>query len=296
MKVNASLLAGLVFGCAPAIPSSTTSAAENQGIFMAVTTNIIRITNQVVVTNLVVSTNFTFTTNYYNSQGQLLTPVQSIATAATAKAETKPATPVAAGPDPAVVRSNRVRAVRELLSQSIGVASNTLSASGAFTGNAKYQIRIPDGVTVFDRKKERTLLTAMNTAAERAVPSVAAMLQKSVADFNPADPVPVLQGDKDAATRALLSAQGANITNQVLAIVESTAANANVPEAYNAAMLRGGGLLGAVLGTSPSVDINAHITQGLIDAVIANITAHEYVLRTDSSARKTKALQEAFAK
>lgn len=32
-------------------------------------------------------------------------------------------------------------------------------------------------------------------------------------------------------------------------------------------MLKGGGFLGAVLGTGPTVDIDAHITQGLMDAL-----------------------------
>jgi hypothetical protein len=45
-------------------------------------------------------------------------------------------------------------------------------------------------------------------------------------------------------------------------------------------MLRGGGLLGTVLGTTPSVDMNAHITRGLMEAVVLKLSAQEKLVRT----------------
>ena len=279
---------------APA-PSYPAPALDTKPAFMSIATNYTRITNVVIVTNYVVVTNLTFTTNFYNAQGQLLMPVQPSASPALTLAEAKPIPPAPSAPDPAVIRSNRLQVVRELLLQGLTAASNTLSPEGSFTTNPNYQIRIPDGVTSFDRKKSQALTTAMNTAAEKAVPGACAVLQQTIAKLNPPDPVQVIQGGSDAATRYLLNAEGQNLTNQVLAIVQGTTATAHVTEAYNAVMLRGG-FLGAVLGTSPSVDINAHITRGLMDAIFLTLTSQENLVRTDPSARKTKALQDAFAK
>lgn len=246
-------------------------------MFMSIITNYTRITNPVIVTNYVVVTNRTFTTNYFNAQGQLLMPVQGAGIPVLAAAETKPAAPIA--PDPALIRSNKVQAVRELLLSALTGASNMLATDGTFSSGSANQIRIPEGVTVFDRKRAQALTTAMNSAADKAVPATFAALRKLAAQLNPPDPAQILEAGGDAATRYLLSAEGQSTVNEVLAIVQTTAAEARVPEAYNAVMLRGGGLLGTVLGTAPSVDMNAHITRGLMEAVVLKLSAQEKLVR-----------------
>jgi hypothetical protein len=175
-------------------------------MFMSIVTNYTRITNPVIVTNYVVVTNRTFTTNYYNAQGQLLMPVEGAGLPVLAAVETKVPAPI--GPDPAVLRSNKVQAVRELLLSALTGASNALAADGTFSSGSANQIRIPEGVTVFDRKKAQALTTAMNTAAEKAAPGTFAALRKLAAQLNPPDPAQILDAGGDAATRYLLSAGG----------------------------------------------------------------------------------------
>ena len=280
----------------PANPSPAATPApafDTKPAFMSIVTNLVRLTNQVITTNYVVVTNATFTTNFFNAQGQILMPVQPTALPAQVAVES-PAKPAA--PDPAVVRSNRLQAVRELLSLSVAGASNTLSVPASFSGNANYQIRLPDGLTSFDRKKGQNLAAAMNAAAEKSVGPAMAIVGKTASHLTHADPAQLLQAGNDAATRYLLSTQGQDLSNQILAVVQVAAAEARVPEAYNAVMVRGGGLLGAVLGTSPSIDINAHITRGLMEAMFLNVSSEENRVRADPSARKTKALQEGLAK
>ncbi len=281
---------------APAVAATPTAAAtpvaqtpEFKPVFISIVTNYHLVTNRVIVTNYVVSTNLTFTTNYYNAQGQLMTPLQPVAAAPAAVAAPKPV-----APDPAIVKANQVRALRELLALSTKAASNTVAAPGAFSRTPSLQIRIPEGVTVFDRRKGETLTDAMNKAAENAAPAALALVQKTVAQLNPAEPAPILQGGNDAATRFLLSSEGQKLTDQVLGLVQTSAANARVTEAYNAVMLRGGGLLGAVLGTAPSVDMNAHITKGLVEAIFLNLASEEGRVRTDPTVAKSKILQDAL--
>lgn len=266
-------------------------APDFKPVFMSIVTNYHLVTNRVIVTNYVVSTNLTFTTNYYNAQGQLMTPLQPAAATPVAVAAPKPV-----APDPAVVKANQVRAIRELLALSATGASNTVAAPGAFSRTPSLQIRIPEGVTVFDRRKGETLTDAMNKAAENAAPAALALVQKTVAQLNPAEPAPILQGGNDAATRFLLSGEGQKLTDQIMGLVQTSAANARVSEAYNAVMLRGGGLLGAVLGTAPSVDMNAHITKGLVEAIFLNLASEEGRIRTDPTVNKSKILQDALKK
>ena len=166
---------------APAAPAAAAPAPvlDTKPAFMSITTNFTRMTNIVVVTNYVVVTNALLSTNYFNAQGQMLMPVQPATAPLLAVGEPKPLAPVPAGPDPAVVRSNQVQAVREILLRGLTTTSNALATPGAFTANTKYQIRIPDGITVMDRKKGQNLITAMNTAAEKAVPAALTAVSKS---------------------------------------------------------------------------------------------------------------------
>jgi hypothetical protein len=283
----------------PAQPATATPPAvlDTKPAFMQIVTNYVRATNIVVVTNRVVVTNAVFTTNHYNAQGQLLQPVAPAAPAIPGLIPIPAATPaVPAKPDPAVVRATQTQAIREALAQGVTAASNKLAAAGSFVEGSAVAIQIPAGVTVLDRKRGATLFNAMNAAAKQAVPETAALFQKTAARLQPADPATVVQGENDAAARWLLTEEGQNLANQILEIVRRTAVTAKVNEAYQNAMLRGGGLLGAVLGGGPTVDMNAHITQGLLELMVKEIAAEEQRIRTDPAARKTKAVQEVFKK
>ena len=292
-------LAGLA--CGGLVQAQPAPVLDVRPAFMQIITNRTLQTNVVIVTNLVVTTNWAVTTNYYNAQGQLLQPVQpqpppipGLIPIPQSPAVTAPAPPPA--PDPAVVKSNQVLALRELLGQSLIAISNKICAPGSFAGHATQQIQLPQGVTSFDRKKGDALVAAMNQAAENAAPESLAIVQKAALQFKPDDPAAVINGEKDAATRQFWNAQGNEITQQVLAVVKRTAAEAKVQSAYNAVMLKGGGLLGAVLGGAPAVDVDSHITTGLLQALVNNLAEQESRIRTDPAARPTKILQDTFKK
>jgi len=61
-------------------------------------------------------------------------------------------------------------------------------------------------------------------------------------------------------------------------------------------MLKGGGLLGSVLGSGRSVDIESQVAQELLRAIISRLTEQKSLIRSDTSARKTPVLQETFKK
>jgi hypothetical protein len=195
-----------------------------------------------------------------------------------------------------VVKAGQLQAVRDLLTLGLTASSNKVAATGSFTSNATQQIAIPQGVTSFDRKKSQALLTAMNVTAEKAAPEAVALLVKTAAQLKTDDPAAVIKGDKDAATRLLLATQGEELATQLVAIVQRAGVEPKLRESYNSVMLKGGGLFGAVLGSGPSVDIDSHVAQGLLRAIVNQLTEQEGLMRTDASARKTAALQEAFKK
>jgi hypothetical protein len=291
---HASAFCCSLFGLAAAglaVASHAQTTLDTRAAFMSIATNATLKTNLVIVTNYVVVTNLTYTTNFYNAQGQLLQPV---APAIPGLIPIPGASPAPATPDPAVLQATQAQAIKDLLSGGVLAASNTLCSAGSFSSNTAITIQIPDGVTVFDRKKGQALLAAMNNAAEKAAPEALAVIQQKVNQLKLENPAQLLQGGADAATTHFNSTEGQRLAEEIQPIVQRAATAAGVDQAYQNVMLKGGGLFGAVLGTSKGADVNAHITHGLMDAIYKTMTAQENLLRTSPAARKTKALQEAL--
>ena len=283
---------------AQATPVNPPVVFDTRPAFMAFVTNSVLVTNRVIVTNYMVVTKEYVTTNFYNAQGQYLQPVQPVAPPPIpGLIPIAPVTPVApkppSGPDPKVVLANQQSVVKDLLTQSAVAASKNLSANGSFNDPA-HQIQIPEGMTVFDRAKATRLLTAMNATAEKSIPETTQLIQTAISRLIITDPAAILKGGADAATKLLLATEGQNLSNQTLAIVKRSGVVAGLPDAYQNAMLKGGGLLGGLLGGGPTVDIDSHVTRGLLAAVFKNITAQENLIRTTPSARTTTVLQNAF--
>lgn len=260
--------------------------------FMLVTTNVEIKTNVVIVTNYVRITNLTRITNYYNAAGQLLTPVNPLPASPAPPAKPPAPSPT---PDPAQVKATQVQAIRDLLAQGVMAASNALARPGAFTSNATHQIALPTGVTVFDRKRGEALLQAMNLTAEKAAPEAASLLLKSSSQMALDNPGQVLKGEPEAATRLWLSTQGEALARDLTEIIGRKGQETKLQEAHANVMLRGGGLVGAVLGTQPQGSIEAHVAQGVLRAFAEYLVREEKNVRTNAAARLTPALRQAFS-
>lgn len=291
--------AGLVAHAADSLPGVV---FDTKPAFMQVLTNYSRVTNAVVVTNYVVITNAVVVTNLYNAAGQLLQPVDPakppipglVPIPQAAPAPAAQAAPKPAAPDPAAIKAAQLAGIKELLVQSLTQASNQVAVAGAFAEGKGRSIPLPEGMTSFDRKKTAVLLTTLNAAAEKLAPVMAGKVGTALAGFNPADPAALIKGGKDAATTAFTTAEGANLSTLALPLAQQAAVDAGVREAYRNAMLKGGGLLGAVLGTGPAVDIDAYLAKSVLDSLLGEVASQEAAIRADPGARKTKALQEAF--
>ena len=292
IHVYTKLAAGLGLAALGAYAQTPAPVLDTKAAFMQIVTNYTFRTNVVIVTNRVVLTNAVMTTNYYNAQGQVLqpvTPTKPPIPGLIPTAETKPP-----APDPAVFKARQLQAIRDLLTQGLWASSNKVSVAGSFTSNATQRIQIPQGVTSFDRKKSEALLVAMNLTAEKAAPEVAALLLKTAAQFKTDDLEAVIKGEPDAATCLFLATYQQDWEPQLIAMVRQAGVEPKLRESYSNVMLKGGGLLGSVLGSGPSVDIDLHVAQGLLRAISSHLTEQERLIRSNASARKTPALQEAF--
>lgn len=295
MQLNTSFkVTAIVLLAVTARAQSPAPTLDTKPAFMQVVTNYTIETKPVIVTNYLTVTNAVVVTNFYNAQGVLLQPVQPAKPPIPGLIPIPQPQPVS--PDPAVVKAQQSQAVRDLLTLGLRSTSNVVCTPGSFTNNVAQQIQIPQGVTSLDAKKSQKLLTAMNVTAEKAAPGALALLLNAAGQFQSDDPATIVNGTADAATRAFLDANKGALEPQILALVQRAGLEAKLHDAYNNVMLKGGGLLGAVLGSGPSVDIDAHVTQGLWQAIANQLAAQEAAIRTDPKARATPALRQVFGK
>ena len=278
------------------VAQAPTPSLDTRPAFMQVVTNKVLLTNYVVVTNMVVSTSLVLATNLYNAQGVLLQPVTPPAPGLIPIPPAPVASNPTPAPDPAAIKAQQLKGVRELLNQSLANTSNKLSATGSFTANLERQIQIPQGLTSFDRRKSQSLIVAMNQTAEKATPAVIALLSKTVGNSSFEDPASLVQSGPDGASKTFVAVQRGALEPQVLAIIQQAGTDVRLRHTYSSVMIRGGGLLGAVLGAGPTVDIEAHVGQELLNAVGRQMATEEAAIRKDPALRKTPALQEIFKK
>lgn len=295
------LCVGLAAACAMIAASDLSAQApgaslDTRAAFMQVVTNLTLKTNMVVVTNFVVVTNAAVVTNFFNAQGVLLTPVPAgLMPVPQAAAPAPVPAPVPAAPPPPP-KPTPLQVVRELLAQGINDASNKLAVAGSFSSNATLQILMPPSLTSFDRRKSQALINAMNLTAEKAVPEVAAILAKAAAQFTPGDAAAVVAGASDAASRSFQDAQREDLARGILPAVQRAGIENRLNESHTSVLLKGGGLLGSVLGAGPSVDIEAYVAEGLLRGMFKQLSTQEASLRGDPASRKSPVLQEGLKK
>ncbi|MCL5099146.1 MAG: DUF4197 domain-containing protein [Candidatus Omnitrophica bacterium] len=131
---------------------------------------------------------------------------------------------------------------------------------------------------------------------EKAAPEAVTVLVKTATQFKSDDPEAVIKGGPGAATRLFPATHWEELEPQLVTLARKSGAERKLRETYNNVMLEGGGLLGSLLGSGPSVDIESQVAQGLLGAIGTCLAEQEGRIRSDASARQTPALQEAFKK
>jgi len=182
-------------------------------------------------------------------------------------------------------------------------AVNTLGQTGGFLNNVQVRIPLPEKF----RTVERTLRTlgqdqlvnefqsAMNGAAEQAVPQALEVLASSIRQMRLADAKQILRGPDTAATDYFRRTTETNLYQRFLPIVKRATATVGVTAAYKRMMDRVslGGFGDAILGPE-AVDIDSYITTKALDGLFLKIAEQEKLIRENPAARTTELLQKVF--
>lgn len=189
--------------------------------------------------------------------------------------------------------------LRDALTQGSAVAVSRLGVENGFLGNDKVRIPLPDALKRVEgmlrrlgmQKQVEELVTAMNRAAEQAVPEAKALLVNAVKNMSWQDAKGILTGSDTAATEYFRRTTSDQLTEKFLPIITKATANVGLAEKYN--KLAGkGAQLGLV--DAKQAKIENYVTQKTLDGLFLMMAEQEKAIRADPIGAATGMARKVF--
>lgn len=176
--------------------------------------------------------------------------------------------------------------LKEALIQGAGKAVQVLGKSDGFLGNPKVKIPMPEGLEQVEGlmrglgmgKYADELVTAMNRAAEAAVPEAKALLVNSVRQMSVQDAKAILSGGDDAATQYFRRTTSEPLGAKFLPIVKKAIAKVRLAEKYGkfAGKAARFGLI-----KEEDAHLENYVTRKALDGLYLMIAEEERAIRKD---------------
>ena len=192
-----------------------------------------------------------------------------------------------------------VSGLKDALTQGAGVAIGKLGVENGFLGNASVKIPLPDALRRIEsglrlmgmQRQADELVTAMNRAAEQAVPEAKALLSGAVKNMSVQDAKGILTGGDTAATEYFKRSTSAQLTQTFLPIVTTATSKVGLAEKYNnlAGQASQFGLVNA-----NEAKIENYVTQKALDGLFLMIAEQEKAIRRDPIGTATGMAQKVF--
>ena len=189
--------------------------------------------------------------------------------------------------------------LKEALSQGASKAVMVLGTNDGFLGNPKVHIPLPESMQKIEGllrgvgmgKQADELITAMNRAAEAAVPEAQTLLVNAVKQMSIEDAKGILTGGEDAATQYFRRATSASLTWKFLPIVRRAIAKVQLAEKYDSFAGKA-----AKFGLVKETDtrLENYVTQKTLDGLYLMIATEEKAIRTDPAGAAGKLAQKVF--
>lgn len=189
--------------------------------------------------------------------------------------------------------------VREALSRGAESAVSLLGRQDGFLGNPQVRIPLPKGLDsaasmlkmLGQQRRVDDLVTAMNRAAEAAVPEARPLLVNAVKAMSVEDAVNIVRGGDTSVTDFFATKTRAPLTEKFLPIVTAQTERVSLASKYNAVAGKG-----AELGLVKSEDANVehYVTRKAIDGLFFMIGQEEKKIRSDPVATGSALLKAVF--
>lgn len=182
--------------------------------------------------------------------------------------------------------TDATKGLKEALSQGAGKAIETLGKSDGFLGNPQVKIPLPGALAKGEKvlrmtgmgKQADELVTAMNRAAEAAVPEAKPLVVNAIKAMTVDDAKNILTGGDDSVTQFFKSKTSAQLTEKFLPIVKKYTAKVGLAQKYD--QLAG---QGAQLGLIKPEDaqIDNYVARSALDGLYKMIAAEEKAIRAN---------------
>jgi hypothetical protein len=191
--------------------------------------------------------------------------------------------------------------IRAALERGAASAVDLLGRNDGFLGNPLVRIELPgylkDAVKVLKAtgqgKRVDELVTAMNRAAEAAVPEAKSLLVDAVKSMSVEDGLKLLRGGDDSVTQFFAAKTRAPLTEKFLPIVTKSTEKVALADKYNAVA---GKALGLGLVKSEDANIQRYVTRRALDGLFLMIAAEEKKIRQDPMGSGSAILNKVFGR
>lgn len=189
--------------------------------------------------------------------------------------------------------------VREALQRGAVSAVGLLGRPDGFLGNPKVRIPLPGVLEQaaqllrFSGQQRRVdeLVTAMNRAAEAAVPEAKSLLLNAAKSVTVTDAVKIVRGGDTSVTDYFAGRTRAPLTTKFLPIVTQATERVSLADKYNAVAGKAAGL-GLVKGED--ANIQRYVTRKALDGLYLMIGEEERKIRQDPVGTGSELLRKVF--
>jgi hypothetical protein len=191
------------------------------------------------------------------------------------------------------------KGLKEALTQGAGKAVDLLGKTDGFLGNPQVRIPLPDSLqkaegmmrTFGMGKQADELVTAMNRAAEAAVPQAKTLLVNSVKQMSVSDAKGILSGGDDAATQYFRRTTSEPLAAKFKPIVKTAMAKVGLAQKYDqfAGKATKFGLI-----KEEDAQLENYVTQKTLDGLYLMIAEEEKAIRKNPAEAAGKFAQKVF--
>ena len=189
--------------------------------------------------------------------------------------------------------------LKKALGQGIDVAVAKLGAPGGFLNDPKVKIPLPPRLAKAEGAMRMLgmgaqaddLETAMNRAAETAIPEGKVLLQRALKQMSVADAKQILTGGNDAATQYFKSATYAPLQVKFAPIIDRAIHKVKLAETYDAVAQKG-----VALGVLKPEDasLESYVTEKTLDGLYLKMAEEERAIRADPLGQGSALLKKVF--
>lgn len=209
------------------------------------------------------------------------------------------ATAVSASTLDAISKKDQVSALRTALTQGATAAIGKLGVTDGFLANPKVRIPLPGKLAKAEKtlkilglgSETEALKTAMNRAAEAAVPQAKTIFVNAIRKMTVQDATAILTGPSDAATQYFKRVTSDELAAKFQPIVHQATGKVDLAQRYDTVAGKAAEF-GLVDANDASID--SYVTRKALDGLFLVMADEEAAIRKNPIGQASKLLQKVF--